>query len=86
MSRVAGDRNVNKREIIRRRDEFQEPPLIVTNLTRICIICTQFIRNKITKMERDLTCLLNVLTQTANRTCVICNADADVHRITFNAE
>ncbi|KYN30240.1 hypothetical protein ALC57_00308 [Trachymyrmex cornetzi] len=35
-------------------------------------------------MEHDPTCLrFNVLTQTANRTCVICNSDADVHRITL---
>ncbi|XP_067205331.1 uncharacterized protein [Linepithema humile] len=85
MSRIDTDENANKREIaIRRRDDFQRPPLAVTNLTRICITCNQSIRNEITEMERDNTCLrLNVLTQTANRTCVICNADADVHRITL---
>ncbi|XP_071653832.1 uncharacterized protein [Temnothorax longispinosus] len=83
MSRIDGDENADKCEIaIRRRDEFQRPPLAVTDLTRICITCNQSIRNEITEMERDPTCLrLNVLTQTANRTCVICNADADVHRI-----
>lgn len=85
MSRIDGDENANKREIaIRRRYGFQRPSLAVTDLTRICITCDQSIRNKITEMERDLTCLrLNVLTQTANCICVICNADADVHRITL---
>lgn len=85
MSRIDTDENANKREIaIRRRDDFQRPPLAVTNLTRICITCNQSIRIEITEMKRDNTCLrLNILTQTANRTCVIYNADADVHRITL---
>jgi len=85
LSRIDGDEKANKREIaIYRRDGFQRPPLAVTDLTRICITCNQSICNEITEMERDPTCLrLNVLTQTENRTCMICNADADVRRITL---
>jgi len=52
MSRIDGDRNIDKRKIaICRRDGFQKPPLIITNLTRICITYTQSICNEITEMQ-----------------------------------
>lgn len=69
---------------IRRRDEFQRPPLAVTDLTRICITCNQSIHTEIREIDRNPTYLrLNVLTQTRNNSYVICNAVANVHRLSI---
>ncbi|KYM96864.1 hypothetical protein ALC62_12474 [Cyphomyrmex costatus] len=75
MTRIDGDDNAAKREIaINRRDGFQRPALEVTDLTKICTNCNQSIRNEIVAIEEDPACLrLNVLTQTRNSTCLICD-------------
>ncbi|EZA56076.1 hypothetical protein X777_03921 [Ooceraea biroi] len=88
MTRIDGDENADKCEIaIRRRDGFHRPPLDVTHLTRICSNYNQSIRNEIAAIEQDPTCLqLNVLTQTRNSTCLICNATNDIHRISVECK
>lgn len=88
MTRIGGDENANKCEIsIRRREEFRRLPLDVTHLTRICINCNNSIINEITAIEQDPACLrLNILTQTRNSTCLICNADADIHKLSIECK
>ncbi|XP_029173786.1 uncharacterized protein LOC114942563 [Nylanderia fulva] len=88
MTRIDEDENADKREIaILRRDGFHRPPLDVTHLTRICTNCNQLIRNEVAAMEQDPTCLrLNVLTQTTNSTCLICNVANDIHRLSVECK
>lgn len=83
MSRMDGEENAAKREIaIGRRDASNRQALEVTDRTRLCVNCNRSILNEIQIIENDPSCIrLNVLTQTANRSCVICNAELDVHRI-----
>lgn len=83
MSRIDRDDKAAKREIaIFRRDSFQRPALEVTKLTKICTNCNQSINNEIVAMEQDPSCLrLNVLTQTRNSTCFLCNAVDDLKRL-----
>lgn len=85
MARIDREEDANKCEIaIRRREEFHRPPLIVMDVTRICFNCNQSIHNEITELERDPACMkLNVLTQTGSQTCVFCNANIDVHRLSL---
>ncbi|XP_025264350.1 uncharacterized protein LOC112637886 [Camponotus floridanus] len=82
MSRIDGDENAARREIaIVRRDSFNRPVLEITNRTRLCINCNRSVLDELRIIEHDPTCLrLNVLTQTANRTCVICNVE-DVPKV-----
>lgn len=82
MSRIDGDENAARREIaIVRRNSFNKPVLEITDRTRLCINCNRSVLDEIRIIEHDPTCLrLNVLTQTANRICVICNVE-DVPKV-----
>lgn len=84
MARIDGAGNANKCQIaIERRTAFDRPPLDVTPLTRICINCNQSILNEIGMIEHDPTCIrINVIFQTRNSTCLICNANNNLHRLT----
>lgn len=83
MTRINGDENAAKSEIaIRRRQELFRPPLDVNADTKICTNCNQSIRNEISAIEEDPACLrINVLTQTRSSTCLICNIDEDLRRL-----
>ncbi|KYN17586.1 hypothetical protein ALC57_10129 [Trachymyrmex cornetzi] len=80
-----GDENVNKRQIaITRRDEFDHPPLHLDDNSRLCINCNRSIIDEMAMIEADPTCVrLNVLTQTASQTCVICNVQNNVRRLSI---
>lgn len=84
MVRINEDINANKCEIaIRRREAKGLLPLIITDVTRICMHCNQSITSEIEELERDPACLrLNVLKQTSSHTCVICNA-GNVQRLSI---
>lgn len=88
MSRIDGEENAAKMgTAVQRRDTFNRPPLEVTNLTRICINCNQSVREEIQAIEEDPGRLrLNVLTQTRNGTCLICNAEGDLHRLSIECK
>lgn len=83
--KIVGDENVNKRQIaIMRRDANNHPPLNFNNDCRLYLNCNVSITNEIAAMEADPGALrLNVLSQTASRSCVICNAVNDVHRLSI---
>lgn len=68
--------------VINRRNGLNFPPLDVTDLTRLCLNCNRSIRDEIETIEQDPNCLrLNVLTQTNNGTCVICNAQLNLQAL-----
>lgn len=81
--RIGGNENIIKNQIaITRRDELGHPPLELHNETRLCTNCNISILQEITLLNEDPTCIrLNVLTQTSNNTCVICNAHNNLHRL-----
>lgn len=83
MNRIDRDGNDAVREIaISRRDGFNRPALHINDRTRLCVNCYRSVLDEQRIIENDPTCLrLNVLTQTANRTCVVSNAQHDVHKI-----
>ena len=82
---VNGDANINKRQIaITRRDELNHPPLGLDENWRLCLNCKWSINNEIDLINADPTCLrLNVLTQRASQTCIICNAQNDIQRLSI---
>lgn len=82
---INGNENIIKRQIaITRRDELNHPALALNDESRLCANCNRSILNEIALLDADPTCLrLNVLTQTANNTCVICNAQNNVHRLSI---
>lgn len=76
-----------KRDIaIFRRDMAGRPTLEVTDLTRLCVNCNRYILEEIDLLERDPTCMrINVLTQTRSASCLICNQEHDVQRLSLQA-
>lgn len=85
LARIDGDGNAGKCEIaIRRRNELGMPPLAIDNRTRLCVNCNRSVLDEIARVEQDPNSLrLNVLTQTANSSCIICNAVNNLHRLTM---
>lgn len=85
MFRIDGKENTVKMEItIQRRQSFDRSPVKISNLTRLCINCNLLTNNEIVAIEQDSSCLrLNVIMQTKNNTCLICNADVDIHRLSI---
>lgn len=81
--RIDGDENIAKSEIaIRRREEFELPPLHIDDSTRLCINCNRSVTDEIFLIENNPDAIrLNVLTQTASRSCVICNAVNNVYTV-----
>lgn len=84
MARFDGAEHEHRREIaITRRDAEGRIPLPVTDLTRLCLNCNRSILDEIAILEENPDCLrLNILRQTRNATCLFCNADANLHRLT----
>lgn len=87
MVRIHGDENAAKQEIaITRRTAANRDPLAIVENTRLCINCNRSIVQEIREMENDPSCLrLNVLTQTSSHSCLICEADQDLYRLTTEA-
>lgn len=87
MRRIDGSDNVAKKDIaIFRRDMAGRPALEVTDLTRLCVNCNRSIRDEIELLEQDPTCMrINVLTQTRSASCLICNQEHDVQRLSLQA-
>lgn len=85
LARMNGDEHILKREIaIGRRDGLGHPPLQLDDNSRLCANCNISINNEINALNADPDCLrLNVLTQSARQTCVFCNADRELHRLSF---
>lgn len=83
MRRIDREEDGVKRQIaIQRRNDFDREPVEVTDLTRLCINCDQSINNEIIEVQQNPNCLrINVLTQTRNSTCFICNATVNIHRL-----
>lgn len=85
LSRLDGDGNEAKIEVaIRRRDEFNRPPLEIGNVTRLCLNCNRSVLEEIDLIQNNPAAVrLNILTQTASRSCVICNDVDDVHTLSI---
>ncbi|GLV33500.1 hypothetical protein CBL_20233 [Carabus blaptoides fortunei] len=83
--RLIGDDNILKRHMaISKRDDLGRQGLALNDESRICFNCNAGISDEIQLLNNDPTCLrLNVLTQTRNSTCVICNAPYDIHRLSI---
>lgn len=83
LSFMNGDQNANKRQIaITRRDELNHPPLALDENSRICLNCNRSIIDEIALIDAEPACLrLNVVTQTASQTCIICNTQNEIHRL-----
>uniref|UniRef100_A0ABD2W2Z6 SWIM-type domain-containing protein n=1 Tax=Trichogramma kaykai TaxID=54128 RepID=A0ABD2W2Z6_9HYME len=88
MPYLRGDDNEEVREIaINRRDAFGGDPQIINGNTRICANCYQSIREEVRLLQVNPGCMkLNVLWQTRNNTCFICNARANVHRLSIECK
>lgn len=86
MVRLFGENNADKRDIaVRRRGNQGRDPLEIEAQSRICNRCNASIVEEIRILENDPECLrLNVLTQTANHTCLICN-EPNGHRLTLES-
>lgn len=80
-----GDVNADKRQLaIIRRDDHGHPPLALDENSRLCVNCNRLIIEEMALIEADPSCLrLNVLTQTASRSCVICNQPNDINRLSI---
>lgn len=87
MRRIGGDDNAAKRDIaIFRRDMAGRLAVEVTDRTRLCVNCNRYILEEIDILERDPICMrINVLSQTRNASCLICNQDHDVQRLSLQA-
>ncbi|XP_066600076.1 uncharacterized protein [Prorops nasuta] len=80
-----GDDNAVKRQMsIVRRNELDYPPKQLDGNSRLCLNCNRSIINEMAMIEADPSCLrLNVLTQTASQTCIICNISNNVRRLSI---
>lgn len=85
MVRLGGvDNNILRQEIaINRRDQAGRPPIPIADESRICNNCNITILREIRMLQDDPQCMrLNVLSQTSSRSCLICNAENEIHRLT----
>ncbi|KYN02792.1 hypothetical protein ALC62_06370 [Cyphomyrmex costatus] len=82
MKKLDEDNNENKRQIaIRFRQDLRRPIEELRNESRLCMTCFRLVESEI-DMQDDPTCIrLNVLKQSDMRTCLICNANNNVHRL-----
>ena len=87
MRRIDGVQNEVKRNIaILRRDMLGHPALDLINETKIFFNCDRYINEEIELTERDPACMrMNVLSQTRSASCLICNQDENVHRLSLKA-
>ena len=82
MTRINGDENVNVKW---RYEEMNRLPLYVIHLTKICTNYNQSIRNEIVAIKEDPALRFNVLMQTRNSSCLICNVINNIHRLSNEA-
>lgn len=77
--------NVAKIEIVfTRRETFGLPPIPMNEVSRLCINCNRSILEELRILANDPTCLrLNVLKQTSNVTCLICNNANNLQRLSL---
>lgn len=75
--------NAAKIEIaLNRRETFGLPPIPVNDVSRLCINCNRSILEELRILANDPTCLrINVLKQTSNVTCLICNNGNNIQRL-----
>ena len=76
LARLDGNENILKRQIvIARCVDLRHQPLALNENSRLCLNCNISIVNEINAMNADSDCLrLNVFIQSANQTCLFCNA------------
>ncbi|KAJ8666739.1 hypothetical protein QAD02_008401 [Eretmocerus hayati] len=81
--RIGGEENVGEAILyVARRDGLGLPPQEVILDTRICFNCHQSIRIELNVIQGNPSAVrLNVLRQTRNASCVICNAVDDLQRL-----
>lgn len=69
---------------IYRREAAGNPQIDIFDDTRVCFNCHNALINDFNQMENNPNCLrLNVLGPVRSRSCIICNAHQNVHRITL---
>ena len=85
MSRINGEENVIKKEIaILRRHRLGSEPIDIGAESRLCFNCNLSIEDEIKKINRDPASLrLNIVTETRNSSCILCNSSANVHRLSL---
>lgn len=85
MVHIHGEEHAIKRDIaINRRDEAGRPAINITPETRICNNCNRSINEEIRILENDPDCLrLNVYSRAYSQSCVLCNRQNDIHRLTL---
>jgi len=83
MARIGGENNLVRQEIaIARRENAGRQIQPIGNETRLCNNCNIGILREIQILEENPQSLrLNVITQTAHQTCLICNAREEIHRL-----
>ena len=86
MKKLDGNENENKRQVaVRFRQDLRMPFEEIRNESRLCATCFRLVVSEI-EMEDDRTCVrLNVLKQSDGRSCLICNAYDNVHKLTAAA-
>ncbi|KAJ8673506.1 hypothetical protein QAD02_014181 [Eretmocerus hayati] len=79
--------NIEKREIaIVRRDANGRAPMEIVEETRLCGNCNRSILNEIRMLQDDPSSLrLNVLSQTSSQTCLVCDGDNNIVRLSTQA-
>lgn len=85
MVRIAGDINEQKQQIaIHRRDNLNLPALEIQENTRLCFNCNRLINYEIQELAQNPESLrLNVLRQTRNSSCLICDNLENLHRLSL---
>lgn len=83
MARIDRDENAGEMEIaINRRNNLNLPPLEADDQSRLCINCNRLILEEIRAIEEDPdSARFNVLRQTWNGSCLICNAVVHLQRL-----
>lgn len=79
------DNNIKQQIAARFRQNLRMPFQVVGNDSRLCINCYRLVTSEI-EMQNDPTCIqLNVLKQTDNKTCLICNENNILHKLSSSA-
>ncbi|EGI66282.1 hypothetical protein G5I_05245 [Acromyrmex echinatior] len=82
MKKLDGDNNENKRQIaIRFRQDLRRPIEELRNESRLCMTCFRLFESEIDMQDDPICIRLNVLKQSDMITCLICNANNNVHRL-----
>ncbi|KAJ8688486.1 hypothetical protein QAD02_024281 [Eretmocerus hayati] len=85
MPRIGED--IERREIaISRRDAAGRVPMQITEETRFCFNCNRSVTDEIRLLQNDPSAVrLNVLSQTSSQTCLICDGDNHLVRLSLKA-